>query len=296
MAMAVEGGGTLSEIYQSAKKLLLRARDGVEKLERLESSTSTGGYDSPELSFAVKKDISQIQSLCVEMDRLWRSIADKSQRDLWKRHVYIWKYINSCSCCCLLEVVGIFAFGTKCAWCGFAIKVEQVAEEAESLKESLDKYFLRNQRRINEARERAELLGRANGESSHILRIFDEEAQAMQSVRNSSRMLQESFATGTAILAKYAEQREHLKKAQRKALDVLNTVGLSNSVLRLIERRNRVDTWIKYVGMVSTVVILYFFWRWTRTQKRPDCGRLNPELCSGFAVIEGHAWENNMVK
>lgn len=40
-------------------------------------------------------------------------------------------------------------------------KVEQVAEEAESLKQSLDKYLLRNQRRMNEARERAELLGRA---------------------------------------------------------------------------------------------------------------------------------------
>lgn len=102
MAMAVEGGGTLSEIYQSAKKLLLRARDGVEKLERLESSTSTGGYDSPELSFAVKKDISQIQSLCVEMDSLWRSIAAKSQRDLWKRYLFIyfatWHRINLVSC------------------------------------------------------------------------------------------------------------------------------------------------------------------------------------------------------
>lgn len=85
MAMAVEGGGTLSEIHQSSKKLLMKARDGVEKLERLESSTSTGGYDSPELSFAVKKDIAQIQSLCVEMDRLWRSVSVKSQRDLWKR-------------------------------------------------------------------------------------------------------------------------------------------------------------------------------------------------------------------
>lgn len=83
--MAVEGG-TLSEIHQSAKKLLLKARDGVEKLERLECSTSNGSFDSPELSFAVKKDISQIQSLCVEMDRLWRSVAAKSQRDLWKRY------------------------------------------------------------------------------------------------------------------------------------------------------------------------------------------------------------------
>ncbi|GMI79033.1 membrin 11 [Hibiscus trionum] len=222
----IEGGGILSEVYQSARKLLLRARDGIERLERFESSVS--GADSPELSFAVKKDISQIHSLCADMDRLWRSIPAKSQRDLWKR------------------------------------KVEQMAEEADSLKDSLDKYAMRNQKRMLEAKERAELLGRANGESAHVLRIFDEEAQAMQSVRNSSRMLQESFETGTAILSKYAEQRDRLKRAQRKALDVLNTVGLSNSVLRLIERRNRVDTWIKYAGMISTVVIVYFFWKWTR--------------------------------
>ncbi|CAI0433181.1 unnamed protein product [Linum tenue] len=228
MAMTIEGGGggTLSAIYQSAKKLLLKARDGIERVERLESSTSNGGLDSPELSFAVKKDISQIQSLCAEMDRLWRSIASKPQRDLWKR------------------------------------KVEQVAEEAESLKESLDRYFARNQRRMKEAQERAELLGRANGESSHVLRIFDEEAQAMQSVQNSKRMLEDSLSTGSAILTKYSEQRERLKRAQRKALDVLNTVGLSNSVLRLIERRNRVDTWIKYFGMGVTIVILYFFISW----------------------------------
>lgn len=40
-------------------------------------------------------------------------------------------------------------------------KVEQVAEEADSMKQSLDKYFLRNQKRMMEAKERAELLGRA---------------------------------------------------------------------------------------------------------------------------------------
>ncbi|GFY93488.1 membrin 12 [Actinidia rufa] len=226
------GGGTLSELYQSSKKTLLKTRDALERLERLEfssaSSSTSAGVDSPELSFAVKRDIAQIQSLCAEMDRLWRSIGAKSQRDLWKR------------------------------------KVEQVAEESDSLKESLDKYFLRNQKRTQEARERTELLGRANGESSHVLRIFDEEAQAMQSARNSSRMLDESYATGVAILAQYAGQRERLKSAQRKALDILNTVGVSNFVLRLIERRHRVDRWIKYVGMFFTTVILIAFWRWTR--------------------------------
>ncbi|KAF5728636.1 membrin-11 [Tripterygium wilfordii] len=232
--MGVEGGGTLSDLYQGAKRQLLKARDGIERLERLESSTSNGGLDSPELSYAVKKDISQILSLCTDMDRLWRSIAAKPQRDLWKRQIFS------------------------------SFLVEQVAEEAESLKDSLDRYVSRNQKRIREAQERAELFGRANGDSAHVLRIFDEEAQAMQSVRNSSRMLEESLSTGSAILSKYAEQRERLKRAQRKALDVLNTVGLSNSVLRLIERRNRVDRWIKYVGMFITVIVLILFVKWTR--------------------------------
>ncbi|VFQ71089.1 unnamed protein product [Cuscuta campestris] len=234
------GGGTLSGLYQNSRRLLLKTRDGLEKLERSQyasssalftssSIASSSGVESPSHLFdSVRKDITQIQLLCSEMDSLWRSIPAKSQRDLWKR------------------------------------KVEQVAEEADSLKDCLNKYDLRDRKRIQEAQERAELLGRANGSSSHILRIFDEEAQAMQSIRRSSKMMEETFATGAAILSKYSEQRDRLKHAQRKALDVLNTMGLSNSVLRLIERRNRVDKWIKYTGMVVSVVILVIVWKWTR--------------------------------
>lgn len=222
------GGNTLSEIYQNAKKVQLRTRDALERLERLEYST--GGSmesQSPDLSSSIKRDLTHIQLLCVEMDRLCRSLPSKSHRDLWKR------------------------------------KVEQVTEEAESLKQSLDKYFLRNQKRVTEAKERAELLGRANGES-HVLRIFDEEAQARQSVRSSARMLEEASLTGEAILSAMSGSRERLKNAHRKALDVLNTVGLSNSVLRLIERRHRVDNWVKYAGMILTLVIVFIIWRWTR--------------------------------
>lgn len=50
-----------------------------------------------------------------------------------------------------------------------------------------------------------------NGDSAHVLRIFDDEAQAMQSARNSSLMLEEAYSTGVAILSKYAEQRDRLK-------------------------------------------------------------------------------------
>ncbi|XVF42601.1 hypothetical protein PTKIN_Ptkin01aG0377100 [Pterospermum kingtungense] len=261
---AIEGAGTLSEVYQSARKLFLRARDGIERLERLESSISGGagvGIDTPELSFAVENDITQIHSLCADMDRLWlafhrpqtatRSLEKSCARNLssgigeaymganawFVRTAYTcspsggWcifaalKFLSSLSDrlpngaslsqVLLINTLMRISSLNRSTLRGKTVlssriianrKVEQVAEEADSLKDSLDKYSMRNQRRMLEAKERAELLGRANGESAHVLRIFDEEAQAMQSVRNSSRMLQESFATGTAILSKYAEQ------------------------------------------------------------------------------------------
>ncbi|KAL6507088.1 hypothetical protein OROHE_021987 [Orobanche hederae] len=230
-------GGSLSELYSSSKHLSLKVRDALERLERLEftstsssslsSSTAVVSGSSDDQATMIRRDINQIQSLCADMDRLWRSIASKPQRDLWKR------------------------------------KVEQVNEEADSFRASLDKYQSRRQKRIQESQERAELFGRTNGDS-HVLKIFDEEAQAMESVRRSSKVLDDTFATGVAILSKYSEQRDHLKRAQRKALDVLNTLGLSNSLLKLIERRNRGDKWIKYAGMALTVVVLIVFWRWTR--------------------------------
>ncbi|QHN92688.1 uncharacterized protein DS421_17g585990 [Arachis hypogaea] len=75
-----------------------------------------------------------------------------------------------------------------------------------------------------------------NGDSSHVLRIFDEAAQAMQSVRNSKLELQNSTALGETTLSSIHGQRKRLKSAHRKALDMLNTVGMPNLVLRLAER------------------------------------------------------------
>uniref|UniRef100_A0A1J3G740 Membrin-12 n=1 Tax=Noccaea caerulescens TaxID=107243 RepID=A0A1J3G740_NOCCA len=67
------------------------------------------------------------------------------------------------------------------------------------------------------AKEKEDLLGRRSREGAHILQIFDEEAQAMNSVKNSKRMLEDSYSSGVAILSKYAEQKDRLKRAQRKA-------------------------------------------------------------------------------
>uniref|UniRef100_A0A3Q7GIZ3 Membrin n=1 Tax=Solanum lycopersicum TaxID=4081 RepID=A0A3Q7GIZ3_SOLLC len=278
MAMFTEvagGVGTLSELYWSSRRVLLKTRDGLEKLEHFEYTSS-----SSEFYFAPKWNVFGIPYL-LNLNVISGKRLNMNSGIHRRKHNF-----------------------------HKPMKVELMAD---SLKDSVDKYNLRHRRRMQEVRERTELLGRVSADSSHVLRIFDDKAQAMQSARSSSRMLEETLATETGILSKYSEQRDRLKKAeklysladggllpshwanrwamkdlwllnlvmkqdnqmlallftlikrtQRKALDVRNTVGISNSVIRLIEKRNRVDRWIKYAGMILTVIVLTFVWRWIR--------------------------------
>ncbi|KAE8815911.1 hypothetical protein D1007_06751 [Hordeum vulgare] len=90
------GGATLSEMYQSVRRLLLSARDGMARVERLASAPASSSYSAsappvgaPDTTDAeaVRREVAQIQGLCAQMDRLWCSIPAKGERDLWKRWV-----------------------------------------------------------------------------------------------------------------------------------------------------------------------------------------------------------------
>ena len=70
--------------------------------------------------------------------------------------------------------------------------------------------------------------------------------------------------TGNAVLDNLREQRMTLKGAHRKLMDVANTLGLSNTTMRLIENRVKEDKWILIGGIVITSVIVFFviiYWR-----------------------------------
>lgn len=54
-----------------------------------------------------------------------------------------------------------------------------------------------------------------------------------------------------------ADSDTAVQSAHRKLLDTLNSVGLSDSLLRVIERRQTLDKWIVYGGMVSHHLLMY---------------------------------------
>ena len=47
-------------------------------------------------------------------------------------------------------------------------------------------------------------------------------------------------------------------------LDVMNTMGISNSLIRVIERRQTTDLLFLFAGMAFTLVALYLTWVYVR--------------------------------
>ena len=93
---------------------------------------------------------------------------------------------------------------------------------------------------------------------------YDAEASAGMSMRRSNQMVDDLLDSGANILGSLHEQKDRLKSARRKVLNVLDTLGVSQSVLKVIDRRQRMDAIIVYGGMFVITFFIFVFWWFTR--------------------------------
>lgn len=117
--------------------------------------------------------------------------------------------------------------------------------------------------REEEDREREALLSRKfapNDPDTSIM--IDAALQQNNQLQNAHRGMNELLTSGSNIITSLRDQRSTLKGAHKKILDVMNTLGLSNTVMRLIERRTYQDKFILYGGMIVTCLCMWFIWRY----------------------------------
>jgi len=69
--------------------------------------------------------------------------------------------------------------------------------------------------------------------------------------------LDRMIAHGEQTLTNLKEQNSALKFIKTKMLNVTNSLGLSNTLIRMIERRNRSDKFVLYGGMIITLFIMF---------------------------------------
>ena len=62
---------------------------------------------------------------------------------------------------------------------------------------------------------------------------------------------------GEHALDDIKKQSTMLKTVKSKMLNITNSLGLSNTLIRMIERRNTSDKYILYGGMIITCIIMF---------------------------------------
>jgi Golgi SNAP receptor complex protein 2 len=55
------------------------------------------------------------------------------------------------------------------------------------------------------------------------------------------------------------------KNAHRRVLDVANTLGLSQDVIRWIERRSVEDKYVFWIGVVVTLLVVFGFMHYLKS-------------------------------
>jgi len=81
-------------------------------------------------------------------------------------------------------------------------------------------------------------------------------------LRGADRGVEDMLASGEAVLAALRGQGAGLRAARRKVLDLANTLGMSNTVMRLVERRANQDWYVLVGGCVLVLVVLYLLLRY----------------------------------
>ena len=139
-------------------------------------------------------------------------------------------------------------------------KILDVKEAHSWLVQQLQRWRQHHDREALEEAERRELFGQYQLPSS-VMSALSEEGDSY--MRSSNRMAGLLESAGSS-LTELTSQREMLKGTQRKVLDMLTTLGVSSSTIRIIERRNVVNKMIVYGGMLITALLLYLVHRWIK--------------------------------
>ncbi|KAL8586569.1 hypothetical protein ACOMHN_053922 [Nucella lapillus] len=140
------------------------------------------------------------------------------------------------------------------------MRVDQLKYDCQHVQAALRNLQHKRHMRSQADQEREALLSRTFTTNDATSVDIDPALQQHTKMGNAHSRMDEILETGSNILSNLRDQRGALKGVHRKVLDLANTLGLTSTVMRLIERRTAQDKIILVVGMVVTCIIMYVVW------------------------------------
>ena len=93
---------------------------------------------------------------------------------------------------------------------------------------------------------------------------FDVEQAEAASLNRSTRMVYSYIESAQESMAELHSQGSRLKGVQRKVLDIMGYLGLSDTIMKNANRRDAVDRIIVYGGMLFTLLLIFVIWKYFR--------------------------------
>lgn len=138
----------------------------------------------------------------------------------------------------------------------FYRQIDQISDERVNLRQSFDKII----KRKTQERERMELMGGTDKSSLEDLSKYQHLQTQNQSLKQSNTVAERIKEVGIGLLGALGEQRETLKGAQQKILDIGVSLGVSHSTMKMAQRRDYCDRIIAIIGMLFIVLLLIVVW------------------------------------
>mmetsp|Transcript_18248 Transcript_18248/g.25710 ORF Transcript_18248/g.25710 Transcript_18248/m.25710 type:complete len:166 (-) Transcript_18248:99-596(-) len=141
-------------------------------------------------------------------------------------------------------------------------KILELQEDARSVRRRAEHFDRMVNSNLRQQRERDELLSRRRrtGSQQKTAEEWDLNnlADESKSLAQSRNMVGDLIDSGQASLTSLVEQRGRLRGVKGILMNVSDKLGLTNSTMRIIERRDVTDAYLVFVGMVVTCIVIYF--------------------------------------
>lgn len=141
-------------------------------------------------------------------------------------------------------------------------RAEKIQREYQLLQDSFNRWKQKQLTKQNQEREREMLLRRQDGtayqqeQNPYLppLDYFDHESTVLH---RTGKQIDDYISMGRSALQELYDQKKILKKSRTTMLDIANTLGVSQTVIRYIETRTTQDKWILFIGIVITVFLMW---------------------------------------
>ena len=194
-------------------------------------------YDSRQQLAQVQNGVLQASELFLSLDELSRQLElmnqlvmreRPAQREVWKR------------------------------------KIQELRSEAEGVRRQGEHYDRMVNSNVRQQKERDELLTRRRQRkeqfSSAGERDMSNLADEAKSWNQSQYMVDDLIANGEASLNNLIEQRQRMTGVSKFLGQIDDKLGISNSTMKIIERRDITDAYLVAALSVVTLIVVYFTW------------------------------------